>query len=688
MFETLAERLHDQLTLGELPSHRFAVPRRLAAEAFATQLKADPLLPGVLVLDDARQNLAGVVSRARFLELLSQPFGHELYLNRPIGNLLPKMTAPLVLASDTGVPAAARGALSRPTPEAFEPVVSVEGPGSFALVDSHVLLLAQSGLLELATTTIQRQKEAAEAANVAKSQFLANMSHEIRTPLTAILGFAEELKVPLTSAEDRDRCVETILRNGAHLLQIINDLLDLSKIEAGHMTLEQLPFSLPALLADVLELLEMRAQHKGLVLKVGLVTPVPETIVSDPTRLRQILVNLIGNALKFTPAGEVQVRVSVAADAESQRALRFDVVDSGIGMTEEQMQRLFRPFSQADGSTTRKFGGTGLGLSISRRLARMLGGDITVASRPDVGSTFSVTIAPQWAAGVRRIQRLGQPRTTGDTGNVAALDLRGCRILLADDSPDNRILISRILSRAGADVTLATNGLEAVEQLMAACDTPFDVLLLDMQMPVMDGYTAAGRLRELGWTGPIIALTANAMRGDAERCLEAGCSGYATKPIERDLLLQEISRQWTRQLNSVGSPTTGGETDTKGAAVRPNLAVFNLTLALKRCGGDAELLDDVLAVFREAFPELLQELTTAAEQSDWTTLQRVAHTLKGSAGNLGAERLQAAAGQLERLLDSPPIALPREPLAATIDAAQELLAEVAARASQPATICR
>ena len=403
-----------------------------------------------------------------------------------------------------------------------------------------------------ANAALEEAKTLAESANRAKSEFLANMSHEIRTPMTAILGFTDVLlehgNLENAPAERVD-AARTIKSNGEHLLGLINDILDLSKIEAGKMTVELMDCSPCALVAGVASLMQVRAGAKGLPLQIEYRGPIPETIRTDPTRLRQILVNLVANAIKFTEVGAVRL-ITYLADAADPPALCFDVVDTGIGMTLEQSARLFQVFAQADGSTTRKYGGTGLGLTISRRLAWILGGDVSlVASQPSAGSHFRATVATGPLAGVSMIDDPLSATTVcggvhAETPEAVALTLFGSRILLAEDGPDNQRLITHVLKKAGASVTVVENGHEAVEAAMAAqqAGSPFHVVLMDMQMPVMDGYEATRCLRAFNYTGPIIALTAHAMAGDRQKCLAVGCDDYAAKPIDRARLLETIQR--------------------------------------------------------------------------------------------------------------------------------------------------
>ena len=414
------------------------------------------------------------------------------------------------------------------------------------------VLREQAAALDAVNAQLVVAKAEAEAANKSKSEFLANMSHEIRTPMTAILGFADLL------ANDGDRSaaprqrlesIDTINRNGEHLLSIINDILDISKIEAGKMTVEKIDTSPSQIVHDAVSLMEVKASSKGLVLNAVCETPIPTVVQTDPVRLRQILVNLIGNAIKFTETGSVTLRVRY--DSTGDGVLSFAVADTGIGMTSEQVSRLFEAFVQADASTTRRHGGTGLGLQISRRLAQMLGGDIDVVSEPGKGSVFTATVAASTAGACALEQptEFNGSHTPMESTTVESSDgqpLRGMRILLAEDGPDNQRLISFHLRRAGASVSIAPNGRRAVESLTTdgTVDGPlqqpplFDMLLTDMQMPEMDGYAVAQTLRRKGSDLPIVALTAHAMLSDRDRCIAAGCDGYATKPIDKAGLVQ------------------------------------------------------------------------------------------------------------------------------------------------------
>ncbi len=386
--------------------------------------------------------------------------------------------------------------------------------------------------------SLERAKLVAEAANQSRGEFLANMSHEIRTPMAAIIGHADILNDHLKDPDNR-QVVDTIRRNGQFLLDIINDILDLSKIDAGKLEIDKQPVRPDAVVAEVRSLMDVRAGEKRLPFKIEFAGPVPEHIHTDAIRLRQILVNLVGNAIKFTDEGEVKLVVRYeTADSYDPGQLSFTVIDTGIGIPAEKLDTLFDPFVQVDNTSTRSFGGTGLGLAICRRLANALDGSIAVASELGRGSQFTLTIRAE------RADRLVEPNLSVDnTGAVADETVRlSATVLVVDDRRDIRYLAQHFIERAGGQVITATNGQEALDLISSATSPKIDLIVMDMQMPVMDGYAAAAELRRRRCQLPIIALTANAMKSDRDECLAAGCTDYQTKPLNSTELIAMIDR--------------------------------------------------------------------------------------------------------------------------------------------------
>jgi PAS domain S-box-containing protein len=509
---------------------------------------------------------------------------------------------------------------------------------------------------------LDQARHAAEAATRAKSQFLANMSHEIRTPMTAILGFADLLREPEQSEEERSRCAETIHRNADHLLSLLDDILDLSKIEAGRMSVEQVECNPIDLVRDVDALVRQRAREKCLEFEVVLDSRIPETISGDPVRIRQILLNLVGNSIKFTNAGRVQLHMWTE-DVDSEPALHFKVVDTGIGMSKNQIAQLFRPFTQADSTTTRQFGGTGLGLSICKRLVDMMGGNIQVTSVADVGSTFCFHLPTgdldniAWVDSYSQIVPAAENPIEVRTGRLTA------RVLLAEDSADNRRLISYHLQKAGATVVHTEDGQDTVQQarLAAQLGQPFDVILMDMQMPIMDGYQATAELRQLGYRLPIVALTAHAMSGDREKCINAGCDDYLTKPIVADELLDRVRRYWNQNRKTEQSvdqtsseskpqiPTLTNSIEEPTEKIQPAISrpVHEETL-VSEFADDPEMIE-ILAKFLTGLNDRIEEIDGFFIKSDWGGVTNVAHQLKGAAGGYGFPIISEVAAELERL---------------------------------------
>jgi PAS domain S-box-containing protein len=517
-------------------------------------------------------------------------------------------------------------------------------------------------------------KASAEAASRAKSAFVANMSHEIRTPMTAILGYADLLTHPSQGDEDRKRCIQTIRRNGEHLLAVINDILDVSKIEAGKMSVERIAASPCQVVTDVAALMKVRAMDKNLTFDVRYIGPIPQAIQTDPTRLRQILMNLIGNAIKFTHSGGIKLLVSIADSIDiANPHLRFDVMDTGVGLTKEQVGTLFRPFAQADSSTTRKFGGTGLGLTISKRLATMLGGDLTVRSEPGAGSTFSLTVQ---TGPLRGVAMLDSPRAMVDASETGinrmeTVRLEG-RVLLAEDGPDNRVLIGFYLRQAGLDVVEVENGALARDRALEALKrgNPFDLILMDMQMPELDGYGATEALRKNGYRNPIVALTAHAMGGDREKCLAAGCDEFAVKPIDHEALLNTL-RKFLRERTgpaisaqrvlippapadvaaaSQPAPFAAAAAVVPVATSKPAVTPDdNSTLAkLMAKPGTAKLVERFLS----GLPQRVAAIQEATAKADWNQLKILTHQLKGAAGGYGFAAVSTAASKVEAAVNS------------------------------------
>ncbi len=413
-------------------------------------------------------------------------------------------------------------------------------------VDPHILrskvavfveLYRQKKVLQETARQLLIAKQDAETANASKSQFLANMSHEIRTPMTAIMGFTELLAGEEANEKNRAEFIKRIRSNGDHLLHLIDDILDLSKFEAGQVNVEKIAFSVTELITEVLQSFRPLADRKQIELKLRFQNAVPQIVNSDPHRIRQVLINLIGNALKFTATGSVEVILDYRSDA--QKLFVVQVKDSGVGVAPEKREVIFEPFQQADSSVTRKYGGTGLGLALSREITAALGGRLEVVDSSSKGSVFQFSFeVGDLSDGIfvseatsRSAQRFGRNKFNGS--------LTGVKILLVEDSPDNEALMKLYLDNAKAEVSVARNGVEALE----ICDQKkFDIVLMDVQMPMMDGLEATRRLRASGFTTPIIALTAHAFKEEIDKSLAAGCNEHVTKPVDRSTLFQTILR--------------------------------------------------------------------------------------------------------------------------------------------------
>jgi len=509
------------------------------------------------------------------------------------------------------------------------------------LMDTLLLNRENESLVE----HLKLERNAAEAADRAKGMFLANMSHEIRTPMNGIIGMTELCLATRLDGEQK-QYLNSVKVSAEHLLTIINDILDFSRIEAGKLELSSAPFLLRAGLAQLLQTFALTGAEKGVEVRFSPAPEVPDALVGDLGRLRQILVNLVGNAVKFTPGGEVSVEVSLVEADGDGCLLSFTVRDNGIGIPAEKLELIFDPFEQGDLSTTKLFGGTGLGLAISRDLVESLGGSIAVESEPGQGSafTFSARFAfqhpAQPVAGKPPSQWLSALADRQAPGGGRRLS-----ILVAEDVAVNQLLIKSIVERHGHAVTLAGNGEEAVQAWQKEGGR-YDLIFMDIQMPVMDGMQATGRIRELeavqGGRVPIVAMTAYARREDRERCREAGMDDFISKPYKQGDILALLNR-------AAGS---GGTEPAQG--VSPEEAprrreTFDRAGLLDRLGGQQEAVPQLLALFIESMERDLPLLEQAAASEDAEALAAKAHALKGMAGTIGADGMQAISRKLELL---------------------------------------
>lgn len=551
MFVHRLNRLTLDSRLADLPSHDFQVSEKTLGQAVERHFKQHPELPGVMIT--ANHQVVGMISRTQFYEWLSRPYGLETFLRRPIKSLW-KMIADTegitnvedflekyrVLSATCPIDQAVEIALNRPASLAYEPIM-IEWEdqweeGRRRLIDMQVLLLAQSQLFALA-------KQAAEAANIAKSEFLANMSHELRTPLNAILGFTQVVSRDRQITTENQQHLGIISRSGEHLLELINDILQMSKIEAGKITLNINSFDLYSLLDDLKAMLKLKASSKGLRLIVDCAPDVPQYIQTDERKLREVLINLLGNAIKFTEKGSVILRVRGDMNLESNEAVNqekitsifFEVEDTGLGIAPEEKNKLFTAFGQTEtGRNSQE--GTGLGLAISQQFIQLMKGDISVNSTLGKGTifTFNVQATTSLAPSIP---------TTQKTQKVIGLapNQRQYRILVVEDNADNRLLLVKLLTAVGFAVREAKNGQEAVE--IWSSYSP-DLIFMDMRMPVMNGYEATKQIKShlQGQATTIIALTASALEEERVVILSAGCDDFMRKPFREEILLQKITQ--------------------------------------------------------------------------------------------------------------------------------------------------
>ena len=540
-------------TLADLPSHECKVDLKTVGQVVATSLQRQPELPGIMITSSGNK-IVGMISRARFFEWLSRPYGSELFLKRPIEVMLNMIGAEfkaisdveirlakcLILSANCPIDKAVEIALQRPASVAYEPIVIAGENSQWRLLDMQVLLLAKSQLFALA-------KESADAANQAKSEFLANMSHELRTPLNAILGFSQVLKRSSSLSAEQQQYLGIINSAGEHLLELINDVLEMSKIEDSRTTFYETSFDLYRLLDNLHEMLRLKASSKNLQLIFERASDVPQYLQTDERKLRQVLINLVGNAIKFTEKGSVTLRVmghrslhsqaepGNEGDAKNNYQLLFEIEDTGFGMLPAEIEQLFAAFGQTE--TGRKSGqGTGLGLAISQKYVQMMGGEIQVKSSPGEGSTFSFDILVK----VTQIANISPPQETRKAIALAPQQPQ-CRILVVDDSWESRLLLVRLLTSLGFVVREAENGLQGLK--LWSSFSP-QLIFMDMHMPVMNGYEATKKIKAhaKGKKTTIIALTASAFEEERKAILSAGCDEVISKPFRQEVLLKKIAK--------------------------------------------------------------------------------------------------------------------------------------------------
>ena len=611
----------------------------------------DSLTEGLLVID---QKQAVVLANEAFVKLLGR--SNEQLMGTDVGAIAwlddtgqPLLSGqPWTLALEQGVVQRDRQLRLRDSAGAERSFVVNCSPvlGTAGKAGGVLISLEDITLLQRSQADLRAARDEAEAANRAKSDFLANMSHEIRTPMNAILGFTELLKRGYSKSErESSRYLDTIHSSGRHLLALINDILDLSKVEAGHLEIEAGPCMPHLVVQQVIAELSVKAQEKGIGLALAPEGMLPETITSDPSRIRQVLLNLVGNAIKFTETGGVTVILRT-----SGQNYLMEVHDTGIGIPPERIDDMFQPFTQADASITRRFGGTGLGLTISRKLARALGGDLVATSEPGEGTTLTFSCATGALAGVKLLApaQVLAARPMAAVAPSARWRIPASRVLVVDDGAETRELVTLVLTEQGLWMEEAQNGQEALDKVAAG---GFDLILMDVNMPVMDGFTAVKALRARGVGTPIVAFSANAMKGYEDEVLAAGFTTCLSKPVDIDLLIGCVAG------------LLGGERVAADPAGLAQLqiplstpAALGIELSLPPLAADAPIhsrfarhprLSPIVSKFAARLRERLELAHAAHASADFDELERCGHWLAGSAGMMGYDSLTAPARELE-----------------------------------------
>ncbi len=610
----------------------------------------DTMAEGLLILDRSEQIVLANTAFSTMLDKSPEELlGHRasaLEWCDPDGSILDKTQRPWIKALREGL-TQKDTILKLKFPNNFwrtfktncSPVLGSAGKYAGVLVSFNDITQLQEKEVEL-----RKSKEVAEHANKAKSTFLANMSHDIRTPMNAILGFTELLmRGYVRNEKDSMKYLGTIHTSGKNLLDLINDILDLSKIESGRLEVEKTWIEPYSIIQEVIQMLSVNAREKGLALNFSAAGPVPQKIETDPGRLRQIIFNLLGNAIKFTQQGSITMICSYRKSPES--LLQIDIIDTGVGIPHHRQESIFSPFEQADSSVTRKFGGTGLGLSISRDFSKALGGDITLTSVAGKGSTFSVTLA---TGDLQEVVFLA-PEEVSLQENILSdsaatrWKFPESRVLVVDDGAENRELVRLLLADAGVQVVEAVNGLEGVEKATAE---QFDIILMDIQMPVMDGFTATAELRAKGFTPPIIALTANAMKGFEEECLEAGFSGLFTKPIVIDQFMDGMVKLLGGERLQV--ETTQSSQPAGREAAAPEMAGGETAPIVSTLPADSEQFQRIIVTFSNRLKTQLDAFEQAAAEKNFAEVAALAHWLKGTGGTMGFDVFNGPAASLEK----------------------------------------